>query len=136
MAKFTKCFTVLLFLSLTDQSKGFLYIKPSKEYNGKTARLRTQFILPAYKCLSFSHHMNKQQIGKLSVYFKSYQDDEILLWRLVGGTSREWKYGEIPINSSNAYEVCKAYFEVFDCRLRIADTIRRSDRLAPRFRIN
>ena len=83
-------------------------MQASNQSKGETARLKTQSILPTYNCLTFSYHMHGRQMGKLSVYIKSYQGNETLLWSLFGQQSYEWESGEIPLNSNNVYEVCKA----------------------------
>ena len=47
-------------------------------------------------------------MGKLSVYLKSYKkSSKILLWRLFREQSTVWQRAEIPIQSNEAFMVCK-----------------------------
>ena len=53
--------------------------------------------------------MRGREMEKLSVYLKSYQRTETLLWSLSGQQSAGWNDGEIPINSGNVFEVCNTF---------------------------
>lgn len=104
----------LSFIFPTVQSTGFIYINTtSPRVKGEKARMMTRYILPRYNCLSFSYHIYGSHIGRLNVYFKSYESSEILLWRLHKAQSNNWHHGEILIQTNDTFQVWRFSWKLF-----------------------
>lgn len=58
-------------------------------------------------CISFWYHMFGPDINRLSVYTKVGGSPGSVIWQKIGNQANAWKYGQIFVRMSLAYQVSK-----------------------------
>ena len=83
----------------------YIFIEASKKNPGDKARLFSDETEPNENvCVQFWYHMHGSEIGKLSIYLKTKQSEE-LVWRLSGDQGNRWRFGQTALNSPSFYKV-------------------------------
>ena len=83
----------------------YIFIEASKKNPGDKARLFSDETEPNENvCVQFWYHMHGSEIGKLSIYLKTNQSEE-LVWRLSGDQGNRWRFGQTALNSPSFYKV-------------------------------
>jgi hypothetical protein len=90
-----------------------MYLESSfPRVKGDKAFFKTRTILASYdECVKFKYVMKGRDMGKLSIYTKTYNNKSTtLLWRIAGDNGPNYphtSYGQFPVKSGEPYEVSK-----------------------------
>ena len=83
----------------------FLFIEASREKQGDKARLLSRYFKSMETvCLQFWYHMYGKDTGKLNVYVKTNQTEQ-LVWSEAGDKGDEWLFGQTALSANNTFQV-------------------------------